>query len=169
MWTEETIEALRRLALEGRSASSIAAALGMLSRNAVIRQGESDWDQARPRQRVGARRGGGPARSGRGGRQSLAPALTNSGGRDRKATWIFAEAQGGVRGNPRNQLQMAARRSDERGFRILRPRDGEGTRLLRRPLPDGLSAAEGAGQGRGASGAMEFGMNRVDSRHFRLG
>ena len=36
MWTDEAIDTLRRLALEGRSASSIAAALGAPSRNAVI-------------------------------------------------------------------------------------------------------------------------------------
>ncbi len=36
MWTDEAIDTLRRLALEGRSASSIAAAIGAPSRNAVI-------------------------------------------------------------------------------------------------------------------------------------
>ena len=36
LWTEEAIEVLKRLALEGRSASVIAAALGAASRNAVI-------------------------------------------------------------------------------------------------------------------------------------
>ena len=36
LWTEETIEILKRLALEGRSASLIALALGAASRNAVI-------------------------------------------------------------------------------------------------------------------------------------
>lgn len=36
MWTEQAVEALRRLALEGRSAAWIAAALGAPSRNAVI-------------------------------------------------------------------------------------------------------------------------------------
>ena len=36
MWTEQTIETLRKLALEGRSAAWIAAALGAPSRNAVI-------------------------------------------------------------------------------------------------------------------------------------
>ena len=35
-WTAEAIEDLKRLALEGRSASAIAAALGAASRNAVI-------------------------------------------------------------------------------------------------------------------------------------
>ena len=36
MWTEQAVETLRRLALEGRSAAWIAAALGAPSRNAVI-------------------------------------------------------------------------------------------------------------------------------------
>jgi GcrA cell cycle regulator len=36
LWTEETIELLKRLALEGRSASVIAQALGAPSRNSVI-------------------------------------------------------------------------------------------------------------------------------------
>jgi GcrA cell cycle regulator len=36
LWTEEAIEVLKRLALEGRSASVIALALGVASRNAVI-------------------------------------------------------------------------------------------------------------------------------------
>src|SRR6516165_3904951 len=36
MWTEQAIETLRKLALEGRSAAWIAAALGAPSRNAVI-------------------------------------------------------------------------------------------------------------------------------------
>ncbi|HZZ62498.1 MAG TPA: GcrA family cell cycle regulator [Roseiarcus sp.] len=36
LWTDEAVEALKRLALEGRSASVIAQALGAASRNAVI-------------------------------------------------------------------------------------------------------------------------------------
>jgi GcrA cell cycle regulator len=36
MWTEQTIETLKKFALEGRSAAWIAAALGAPSRNAVI-------------------------------------------------------------------------------------------------------------------------------------
>ena len=36
MWTEQTVETLRKLALEGRSAAWIAAALGAPSRSAVI-------------------------------------------------------------------------------------------------------------------------------------
>ena len=36
MWTEQTVETLRKLALEGKSAAWIAVALGAPSRNAVI-------------------------------------------------------------------------------------------------------------------------------------
>ena len=36
MWTEQTVETLKQMALEGKSASWIAAALGAPSRNAVI-------------------------------------------------------------------------------------------------------------------------------------
>ena len=36
MWTDAAIETLRRMALEGKSASTIAAVLGASSRNAVI-------------------------------------------------------------------------------------------------------------------------------------
>ncbi len=36
LWTEESIEVLKKLALEGRSANVIAQALGAASRNAVI-------------------------------------------------------------------------------------------------------------------------------------
>ena len=36
MWTDAAIEALRQMALEGKSASAIAVALGAPSRNAVI-------------------------------------------------------------------------------------------------------------------------------------
>jgi hypothetical protein len=38
MWTDAAIETLRQMALEGKSASTIAAALGAPSRNAVERR-----------------------------------------------------------------------------------------------------------------------------------
>jgi len=109
VWTEDTIEALRKLALEGRSASAIAAALGAPSRNAVIGKAnrigiklnghvkpsapgqarervDPPWRAATPRpkpiscQRTPALR-------------ERTPALPRE--RERKATWIFAEAQVG--------------------------------------------------------------------------
>ena len=66
LWTEEAVEALRRLALEGRSATMIAAALGAASRNAVI--GKAN--------RIGVKLGGGSAarRGGRAGRRAAAAA-----------------------------------------------------------------------------------------------
>ena len=60
------------------------------------------------------------------------------------------DVEGGARGDPRELLPMAARRSNERGVRLLRRSDGEGPLLLRRPLPDGLQAAEFASLGRRA-------------------
>jgi GcrA cell cycle regulator len=105
LWTEDTIETLRRLALEGRSASAIAAALGTPSRNAVI--GKAN--------RIGIKLSGGACQySAPGARRadvgqsrraamprskpiSSKPILTPSPPRERerKAAWIFAEAQVG--------------------------------------------------------------------------
>jgi len=101
LWTEEAVEALRRLALEGRSATMIAAAIGAGSRNAVI--GKAN--------RIGVRLGGGSAPEGAGApgverrprprtapnqalaprRQASAPALV----RERGRKWIFADAKVG--------------------------------------------------------------------------
>jgi GcrA cell cycle regulator len=57
LWTAEAIEDLKRLALEGRSAANIAAALGAASRNAVI--GKAN--------RIGIKLNGGGRASGRDG------------------------------------------------------------------------------------------------------
>ena len=65
MWTEQTVETLRKFALEGRSAAWIAAALGAPSRSAVI--GKAN--------RIGVKLSG--SRSGAEGRQ--AAALAGSG------------------------------------------------------------------------------------------
>jgi GcrA cell cycle regulator len=102
LWTEETIEILKRLALEGRSASVIALALGAASRNAVI--GKAN--------RIGIRLNGdgracAPAAayrlpSGVVTRPKPAPddgrptrALYRDVRVERKATWTFAEAEVG--------------------------------------------------------------------------
>ena len=102
-WTAEAIENLIRLALEGRSASFIAAALGAASRNAVI--GKAN--------RIGVKlngdgRASAPGRTPAGayraplaiprpkpvpGKQSSAPALSR--GPERKAAWTLAEAEVG--------------------------------------------------------------------------
>ncbi len=54
MWTEQTVETLKKLALEGRSAAWIAEAIGAPSRSAVI--GKAN--------RIGIKLNGAPARSG---------------------------------------------------------------------------------------------------------
>ena len=54
MWTEQSIESLKRFANEGKSAAWIAVALGAPSRNAVI--GKAN--------RIGVKLNGGPVRSG---------------------------------------------------------------------------------------------------------
>ncbi len=56
LWTAEAVEDLKRLALEGKSASHIAAALGVGSRNAVIGKAS----------RIGIKLGGGGRASARG-------------------------------------------------------------------------------------------------------
>jgi GcrA cell cycle regulator len=53
MWTEQTVETLKKLALEGRSAAWIAAAIGAPSRSAVI--GKAN--------RIGVKLSGAPTRS----------------------------------------------------------------------------------------------------------
>jgi len=103
LWTEEAIEVLKKLALEGRSASVIAEALGASSRNAVI--GKAN--------RIGIKLNGGgrgPAPGGTPaamrvqmaavahpksapGTQSSAAALSRD--PERKAAWTPAEAEVG--------------------------------------------------------------------------
>jgi GcrA cell cycle regulator len=105
MWTEETIEALKQLALEGRSASAIALALGAPSRNAVIGKAHRIGIKLNGRGHASASRGPRAPREprlrvathprprsisyGRG----LVPAIPRE--RERKAPWIFAGAEVG--------------------------------------------------------------------------
>ena len=107
LWTAEAVEDLKRLALEGKSASRIAAALGVGSRNAVIgkasRIGIKLNGGGRPLRR--ARRG--RARIGRNGRlfrilssaPSRAPPLSSLVipgsrlGTGDEAAWSFGEAE----------------------------------------------------------------------------
>jgi len=102
-WTAEALEVLRKLALEGRSASVIAAALGATSRSAVI--GKAN----RVGIKLNGRKGSAPiAKQAGPGRSRLAaiphprvvsrertliPAVFRE--REREAEWIFAEAQVG--------------------------------------------------------------------------
>jgi GcrA cell cycle regulator len=101
MWTEAAIETLRQLALEGRSASSIAAALGAPSRNVVIGKanrigikltGQVGSAPRAPRAITERPRRPAIARTGSAlWKRAVVPALP----RERKRTWVFAEAQVG--------------------------------------------------------------------------
>ncbi len=62
LWTAEAVEDLKRLALEGKSASHISAALGVGSRNAVIGKAS----------RIGIKLNGGGRAAGRGGMKARA-------------------------------------------------------------------------------------------------
>jgi GcrA cell cycle regulator len=95
LWTEESIEVLKRLALEGRSANVIAEALGAASRNAVI--GKAN--------RIGVRLNGdgrlsAPGSRPRRARRLSAPAFSGD-ARTRRAgprneVWAFADAEVGT-------------------------------------------------------------------------
>jgi GcrA cell cycle regulator len=116
MWTDEAIDTLRRLAHEGRSASSIAAALGAPSRNAVIgkanrigiklggancpaRAGVERPRRAIPRSEshpggwILPRRTPIPSSESISGERAVAPAFPRE--RESKASWIFADAEVG--------------------------------------------------------------------------
>ena len=103
MWTDAAIETLRQMALEGKSASSIAAVLGAPSRNAVIgkanrigvkltgnihcspRHDRRDRSRERPR-RPAIARVDAPS-----WKRAAVPAVQ----RERKPVWAFAQAQVG--------------------------------------------------------------------------
>ena len=174
LWTAEAVEDLKKLALEGKSASHISAALGVGVPKRGHRQGEPDRDQtwrrrARPRNTQAAR--GSPSM----GERSLPPARRppitapkspacarspgqaggGEGGVDAWRSRDRRDAAGEVRGNSRIRLSLAAWRSKKRGIRLLRAHAGQGPVLLRRPLPDGLSRrprrGEGARSGKGCA------------------
>jgi GcrA cell cycle regulator len=101
MWTEMAIETLRQMALEGKSASAIAVALGAPSRNAVIGKanrigvkltGNLNCSAPRaPRSVTERPRRPAIARTESLGRRSLVPAVP----RERRPAWAFAQAQVG--------------------------------------------------------------------------
>ena len=151
MWTDAAIETLRQMALEGKSASTIAAVLGAPSRNAVIGKANrigvkltgnihclapraSRPSTERPR-RPAIARVNAPS-----WKRAAVPAVQ----RERKPAWAFAQAQvgedveGRARGDQRKLLPMADWRPDKRGILLLRHSEREGPLLLRRTLPDGL-------------------------------
>jgi len=80
LWTAETIEVLKRLALEGRSASVIAAELGAASRNAVI--GKAN--------RIGIKLNGGGGASAAGGYRARLATIPRP-----KPAWSFADSEVG--------------------------------------------------------------------------
>ncbi|HXZ17581.1 MAG TPA: GcrA family cell cycle regulator [Roseiarcus sp.] len=83
LWTDEAVETLKRLALEGRSASAIAAVLGGASRNAVIGKAS--------RIGIALKGGGAPYRA-------ASPASRSPpgpGSAAKKAAWRFADAEVG--------------------------------------------------------------------------
>jgi GcrA cell cycle regulator len=103
LWTEEAVEVLKELALAGRSASAIAAALGEASRSAVIGKanrigiklngGRGGYNARRDASGYApsAIGGYGPPACSR--RAKLRPALSRA--PERKAAWSFAEAEVG--------------------------------------------------------------------------
>jgi GcrA cell cycle regulator len=100
LWTEEAIEVLKRLALEGRSASVIALALGAASRSAVIGKANRIGIRLNGDGRAWAPAGAYRLPSGAVSRAKPAPhdgrsaqALLPREGR--KAAWTFAEAEVG--------------------------------------------------------------------------
>ena len=107
LWTAEAVENLKRLALEGRSASVIAAALGAASRNAVIGKANRIGIKLNGDGRASAP-GGTPAAiierhwrrsppQARSRQAELRPALSRDPrvSPERKAAWTLAEAEVG--------------------------------------------------------------------------
>ena len=102
MWTDAAIETLRQMALEGKSASTIAAALGAPSRNAVIGKANRIGVKLTGNIHCSALRASRPS-TGRPRRPAIArvnapswkraavPAVQ----RERKPAWAFAQAQVG--------------------------------------------------------------------------
>ena len=110
LWTEEAIGLLKRLALEGRSASAIARALGVASRSAVIGKANrigvklnGDGRASAPKSgRAGACRppSAAPARAtpaADGESSAFAGCYSSAAkrGEERKTAWIFAGAEVG--------------------------------------------------------------------------
>ena len=145
LWTAEAVEDLKKLALAGKSASHIAAALGVGSRNAVIgkasrigiklsggggapRRAGSAARAARSQWATAPHSGPTPATTAlRRRRRSRSPGL--AGGREGGGEELWRsrdrrDATGAVRGDSRIRLPVAARRSEKRRFRLLRAHAG---------------------------------------------
>ena len=175
LWTAEAVEDLKKLALEGKSASHISAALGVGSRNAVI--GKASRIGIKLNGGGGASvRGKGPARAARPQwatahyhsaqrrrttlrrcRRSRSPASRR--GTARAAGRSFGVAEIGEM----RRLRLEDIRESACRWPLGDPRSGEfaycgltpvgGPVLLRRPLPNGLSVAARATDCAGATRA----------------
>ena len=165
LWTAEAVEDLKKLALEGKSASHISAALGVGSRNAVIgkasrigiklsggggasvrgkgapRAARPQWAPAHyPRPNADAQRSGAAA--------ARDPQVSPGDGRAAGRSFGVAEI-GEMR-----RLRFEDIRESACRWPLGDPRSGDfaycgltpagGPVLLRRPLPNGLSVAAGA-------------------------
>lgn len=89
LWTNEAVETLKRLALEGFSAAGIATALGAESRNAVIGKANRIGIRLNGDGRASSRP---PSTAAAGARKLAAPPLPNE---VRKPAWTFANAEVG--------------------------------------------------------------------------
>ena len=169
LWTAEAVEDLKRLALEGKSASHIATALGVGSRNAVIGKasrigiklsggGARRAPGATPAPRGSAPMGGGSyprpntdetAPGCRCSRSEVSPA----GGARRHGSLAKPRSErcdgcGSRRfANPPAGGRSAIREAESSPIAGLRRQRAI---LLRRPLPDGLSATAGRGRAHGS-------------------
>ena len=171
MWTDAAIETLRRMALEGKSASTIAAVLGASSRNAVIGKANRIGVKLTGNIHCLAPRAARPSVERVRRHWAISPASMRLPGaaavpavqRERKPTWAFAQAQVGEMLNigleeiNENACRWPVGDPQRRRIRLLRHSVRQGPLLLRRTLPDGLQAAEFPGPGRpSASVALEF-------------
>ena len=151
LWTAEAVEDLKKLALEGKSASHISAALGVGSRNAVIGKasrigiklsgggpGSARGKTPSPRRSIPMGDGffhtahrrqlwlrrGPRSQPSRRSRVSARGAGGQTSGVDDRRSRDRGDATGEVRGNARIRLPLAARRSEKRGIRLLRAHAG---------------------------------------------
>ena len=170
LWTAEAVEDLKKLALEGKSAAGIAAALGVGSRNAVIGKASrigiklNGGGRAAASSKTGGASGAmgddrQPSAGRRQARLGRRPCARSPGraraGQGCVDLWRSrgrGDAAVAVRGDSRIRLPVAARRSEKRGLRLLRAHAGGRPVLLRRPLPDGLPVPTGEAKRERAAG-----------------
>ena len=170
LWTAEAVEDLKKLALEGKSASHIAAALGVGSRNAVIGKASrigiklnGGGGAAGARQGAGPR-GSAPMGDGRyprpnagdqapgAARRSRSPGLAGGrrGGVELWRSRDRRDATAAVRGHSRIRLPVAARRSEKRRFRLLRAHAGRRASPIAPAIAEWLIGRRRRGRSRGS-------------------